>query len=454
MKVDFTRFYESINKKFWRFFEDKSRIRISYGGGGSSKSYTEFQEIIYKMLNEDGHNYLICRKVANTNKVSTYALFKQVATSMGVMPLFKENKSDMTYTVKETGYMAIFKGLDDIEKVKSITFPNGVLTDIVVEEASEITQKDFDQLNVRLRGNKPSHIPFQITLLLNPIDDRHWIKREFFDLKSYQKRLSVYNLHSTYLDNEFIDKDYRAVLEGYKDIDYEFYKVYCLGEWGSFGNVIFNNWEVRKCPYKEEDFDGLYNGMDFGSVHPSVIIKSGMKDGVLYSYAELCVVDKTNKEFINAAKEFNLLKANEYCIADSAEPSRIKEWVQHGFGVVPAKKGPDSVTRGIDFIKAHKWVIDPSCVRLIQEVQVYKWKEDKNGDPIEGKPVDIMDDGIKSVMYSLEPLSRMKGKPSVLSGTKTDQKKSLIKVKAEERKKLREAIKAKRKKEREESKKK
>lgn len=451
MKIDFSRFYEIVNEKFWDFIDDKSRIRISYGGAGSSKSFTTFQEIIYKLLAEDGHNYLICRKVANTNKTSTYALFKQVASSMGVLHFFKENKSDMTFTVKTSGYMAVFKGLDDIEKIKSLTFPNGVLTDIIIEESSEIDQKDFDQLNVRLRGQKPKNIPFQITMLLNPINEQHWIKKEFFDLQSYQKRMSVFTIHSTYLDNEFIDDDYKSVLEGYKDIDYEFYKVYCLGQWGRFGNVIFNNWKVEECPYKESDFDAIYNGLDFGYVHPQVIVKIGFKDGVMYTYDELCITEKTNKEFILLNKEYDILHKGESIICDSANPDKIKEWVQHGYGALSAKKGKGSPLRGIDFIKSQKWIIDPKCVRTIQEVQIYHRKEDKSGNILED-PIEIFDDAIKAHMYALEPLSKLRGKPSVLSGSKSDNKKDLIKVKADERKKLKQALKERRKRLREEKK--
>ena len=292
MDVDFTNFYGLLNEAFWDFFEDRSRIRISYGGGGSGKSVEAFQEAIYKLIAEPGHNYLISRKVAATNKTSTYALMIQLINDMGLNQIFKVNKTDMSITVKATGYMAVFKGLDDIEKIKSITFPKGILTDIIIEEASEISQKDFDQLNIRLRGK--AKVPLQITLLLNPISDKHWIKREFFDLRSYQKKSKVCILKTTYLDNKFIDEDYKAVLEGYKDIDYEFYKVYCLGEWGSYGNLIFNNWSIQKCPYREEDFDSVYNGMDFGFSHPQVIVRIGFKDGVMYTFDELCLFEKTN----------------------------------------------------------------------------------------------------------------------------------------------------------------
>jgi len=449
MKVDFRKFHLIMNEKFWDFFKNKSRIRILVGGAGSGKSYFEFQEIIYKMIAEPGHNYLICRKVANTNRISTYALFKQLIGDgeggLGVETLFNINKTEMSFTVRHNGNMAVLTGLDDIEKVKSITFPSGPLTDVVIEEASEITQGDFDQLNARLRGQAPQ--PFQITLMLNPISNKHWIKKEFFDKRSYQETTEVFIVHSTYLDNRFIDENYEAVLQGYKHTNYEFYRVYCLGEWGNFGSVIFDNYSLQRCFYKEEDFDAIYIGMDFGSTHPSVIEKIGFKDGKMWSYNELMVggeehkhyKNPTNMEFIQTNREYDILKPHELCRADSAEPSRIKEWQQQDYSVIPAKKGGDSVSRGIDFIRSQEWIIDPDkCPRLAQEVEIYELQKDKDGEPIENKPVDVFDDGIKACMYALEPLSRAQGKPGTISGTLSDQKKKLLDVKKEERKKLRE----------------
>ena len=444
MNVDFSNFKKFVNKKFYKFCLDKSFIRISYGGAGSGKSYTCFQDMIYKLIMEPGHNYLVCRKVANTNRTSTYPLTQQIVAALGLIKLFKENKSDMTFECKHNGNMIAFKGLDDIEKIKSITFKNGVLTDIVIEEASEITQADLNQLIVRLRGR--SRVPFQLTLLFNPISDQHWIKREFFDVRSYQKRYSVYVLKTTYKDNQFINKEYRETLEGLIDIDREYYRVYCLGEWGHYGNLIFSNWTSMPCPYREDDFDAIYNGIDFGFEHPSVIVKIGFKDGAMYSYNELCCEKKTNMEFIGINREYDILHKGEAARADSAEPARVKEWVQQGYGVLKADKGPDSVNRGIDFLKTQKWYIDPDkCPRLLQEVQVYHRKTDKNGNVDKKEsPVDIFDDAIKAHMYALEPLSRNQGKPGVLSGTISDQKKGLIEARAEQRRKMKAVIKERR----------
>jgi phage terminase large subunit len=447
MKIDFTNYYSLLNPIYWDMFESKKRCRIFLGGASSGKSYFVFQDVIYKILAEPGHNYLVCRKIAASSRISTYAQIKQTINELGLSKIFQDNKSDLSFTIKSTGHMIICKGLDDVEKIKSITFPTGVLTDIIIEEASEILQKDFDQLNIRLRGK--AKVPFQITLMLNPIIDTHWIKREFFDLKSYQKYMTVDIVHSTYLDNNFLDDDTKEILEGYKNVDPEFYKVYCLGQWGSYGNVIFNNWEFSEFTYEEKDFDSIYIGMDFGFNHPFVIEKVGFKDGSLYSYDELCLKEKTNIECIETNKEYDILKIGQKCVADSAEPARIKEWIQQGYGVVPAKKGKGSVSRGIDYLKSLKWIIDPNrCPRLAQEIQTYHYKKDKNDNKTDD-PVDVDDDSIKSIMYALESLSEMKGKPSILSGKLSPIKKQILEIKKAERKNMREVIKAQMKKKRE-----
>ena len=55
--------------------------------------------------------------------------------------LFKINRTEMTITCV-TGYQILFRGLDDAEKLKSIIPEKGVITDILVEEATETKRDD------------------------------------------------------------------------------------------------------------------------------------------------------------------------------------------------------------------------------------------------------------------------------------------------------------------------
>jgi phage terminase large subunit len=112
------------------------------------------------------------------------------------------------------------KGLDEPEKIKSI---EGI-TSIWIEEATELTEDDFDQLVLRVRGEKKNYVQF--ILSFNPIDENHWIKKRLVD----PGEATV--LHTTYKDNLFLDEDYIETLNSLKHTNSLYYQIYCLGEWG------------------------------------------------------------------------------------------------------------------------------------------------------------------------------------------------------------------------------
>ena len=127
-----------------------NRYLVFYGGAGSGKSYFIAQRYIVKLLECKTCNLLVVRAYANTNRISTYSLLKQVIGKWNLEKYFKCYDSEPKIRCTLNGNTVIFKGLDDSEKLKSVTFPKGELTDIWAEEASEITsEQDFNQLDVR-----------------------------------------------------------------------------------------------------------------------------------------------------------------------------------------------------------------------------------------------------------------------------------------------------------------
>lgn len=229
----------AFNPLFRPYLTDNThRYLILYGGAGSGKSVFAVQRFLYRLLTLPLCNILVVRAVAATNRDSTYALFRQVISKWGLSELFSCKDSDLRISCAN-GNSVIFKGLDDTEKLKSITFPKGELTDIWIEEASEILEEDFNQLDVRLRG-KGAHK--QMVLTFNPVSVLHWLKLRFFDRQDPRALV----LKSTYKDNQFLDEDYKRTLEGYKDTDPYYYSVYCLGEWGVLGQTIFDAQKVSE----------------------------------------------------------------------------------------------------------------------------------------------------------------------------------------------------------------
>ena len=217
--------------------DEKHRYLVLYGGAGSGKSVFAAQRLIVRMMKKKLCNVLVVRKVGDTNRTSTYALMRQVITRWGLHSLF--DVTNLRIRCKVTGNECIFKGLDDPEKIKSVTFAKGELTDIWVEEASEVEEADFNQLDIRLRGKG---IHGQITLTFNPVNILHWLKKRFFDVRDDR----AVTLKTTYNDNRFLDEDYKRTLESYKDSDPYYYEVYCLGQWGVLGKTIFDARRVNQ----------------------------------------------------------------------------------------------------------------------------------------------------------------------------------------------------------------
>ena len=181
-------------------------------------------------------NLLVTRQTADTNRKSTFALFKQVINKWNVGQLFKINESDMRIKCANGNEIA-FSGLDDTEKLKSITFSNGELTDVWVEEATETEEASINQLKVRMRGGTSKK---QMVLSFNPVDINHWIKKHFID-----SELATV-CFSTYRDNKFLTDEDKKALESFKYTDEYYYNVYCLGNWGILGNTIFAKEKVSE----------------------------------------------------------------------------------------------------------------------------------------------------------------------------------------------------------------
>lgn len=171
-----------INDAFADLQCDKwdSKFQILFGGSGSGKSVNKLgQQIPLDML-MGGRNYLICRQTGRSNTLSTFTEIQNGISELlseDQMKLVKINKSNMSITF-HNGHQILFVGLLDVEKIKSIRPKKGVITDIVIEEATEIQYDSFKLLLKRMRGI--CMYPKRMVLIFNPVSKGHWIYREFF----------------------------------------------------------------------------------------------------------------------------------------------------------------------------------------------------------------------------------------------------------------------------------
>ena len=399
MKIKVNVSKKVFNPVYLPYLESDTYTQIYYGGSSSGKSYFLAQRCIWDML-KGGHNYLIVRKVARTVRKSVYNEITKAISFFQVSKLFHENKSDLVIT-GPNGYQIMFAGLDDVEKVKSITPAKGVITDIWVEEATEADYGDIKQLQKRLRGR--ALVEKRIILSFNPVYQTHWIYQEYFkgrwdDSSQHYDSDLLSILKTTYRDNTFLTDADRRELENERDP--YFRDVYTNGNWGVLGKVIFKNWHVEDLAGKEETFDSFQNGLDFGYAEdPAALVRCHYDEraNTLYVLDARYFHGLTNDLL---AQEVMNLCGRDVVVCDSAEPKSIAELRQYGVTAIPAEKGKDSVNFGIQWLQKLNIVVNTNLPELVNELTVYKWDEDKDGNVLP-KPIDRDNHLIDAIRYAL-----------------------------------------------------
>lgn len=226
---------QTFNDKYLPLYDNNNRFKVLYGGSGSGKSEGAFRMMILHTVSRKQMNVLVLRKHQTSARKSVFPLLIKIINEYGLSNMFDIKDTRMEIINKMNGNTIICTGLDDGEKIKSITFKNGILTTIMMEEANEFLEDDFKQLNLRLRGQSIS--PFEIYVLFNPIiSKQHWIYRIFFE----NKKNNTFILHTTCDDNKYVDEGYKSELRELAKIDEIFYKVYYLGEFANLGTN--NTW--------------------------------------------------------------------------------------------------------------------------------------------------------------------------------------------------------------------
>ena len=381
------------NEVYRPYLDATHRTQIFFGGSASGKSVFLAQRCIEDLL-KGGRNYLICRAVQRTIRRSVYNELLKIIRAWGVTELFTVNKSEMIITCAN-GYQILFSGLDDVEKVKSITPERGVITDIWIEEATETSQDSVRQLYKRQRGE--SDKPKRMTMSFNPIMMSHWIYQEYFqnwnDDTVVKDTDDLLILKTTHVDNEFLADADRADLEN--ETDEYFYNVYTRGLWGVLGDVIFKNWRVEDL--SDRQLDSTHNGLDFGfASDPAAFVRSCYRGDTIYIMDEFVERGLTNDILADEVKK---MLGREYIKCDSAEPKSIAELRQYGINAMSSTKGKDSVVHGIQWLQQKEIVIDAKCVNTIQEFQQYQWKKDKDGNSIR-QPIDKNNHTIDAIRYA------------------------------------------------------
>ena len=381
---------------YWRF---KGRNRVCKGSRRSKKSTTTALWVITKMMEYPLSNTLVVRKTYRTLKDSCFTQLKWAIHQLQVDDWWECKESPLEMTYKPTGQKIFFRGLDDPLKVTSMTTEVGVLCWLWIEEAYEISsENDFDTLCESLLGDCPEGLFKQVTLTFNPWNERHWIKKRFFDNPDEDTLAMTTN----YLCNEWLSPSDKAVMDKMAITNPRRYRVAGLGEWGIVDGLVYENWKERAFSLDEVRECKSAFGLDFGYTNDPSAFFAGFLDVQkkrLYVWDEFYEKGMSNRAIHD--KIVGMGYAKEHLTADSAEPKSIDELRGLGLRVYPAEKGKDSVMNGIQWIQDLEIIIHPRCVNFLTEISNYTWDKDKLGNKI-NRPIDDFNHLMDAMRYALE----------------------------------------------------
>ena len=391
-------------RDFWNF---KGRYRVCKGSRASKKSKTTALWFVYNMMKYPGANLLVVRKVFRTLKDSCFTEIKWAINRLGVSDLWDVKESPLEITYRPTGQKIYFRGLDDPQKVTSITVENGSLCWAWIEEAYEITSEtDFNMLDESIRGQVEGGLFKQLTLTFNPWNEHHWMKKRFFDVADED----VYATTTNYMCNEWLDKADERMFEAMQKNNPRRYRVAGLGEWGIVEGLVFENWEEQSFDVDEiRKKQGIKSafGLDFGYTNDPTAMFCGLvniKEKTIHVFDELYKKGLSNEAIHKEVEQMGYVK--EKVCADAAEPKSIDRLRELGlYSIRAARKGKDSVNNGIDAIQDYKIIVHPRCVNFITEISNYTWAEDKFGNKI-NRPIDDFNHLMDAMRYAMEDIVR------------------------------------------------
>ena len=352
-----------------QLFDYNKRYEVYYGGAGSGKSVFIAQKLLLKAINNK-RKVLVIRKYGTTLRDSVFQLVIDTLKKWKIYEYCRINLSTYTITLPNESVF-LFKGLDDSEKIKSITD----ITDIWCEEATELSLDEYTQLDLRLRALVDD---LQIFCSFNPVSKAKKKKKKWFAPDSKYDISQTFILHTTYKDNRFLPPAYISALEDKINTNPSYYKIYVLGEFGTFEGLVITNWKI-------EEFDHMLlaqslehrSGIDFGFTDPSAIIDLlyDKANRTIYVFNEFYRSGCQYSDLVTAAINMNLTKCKIY--ADAAEPRGIQNLRSSGINIVPCVKGQDSVKAGIMFLQDHRIIVHPRCKNFITELENFSYIKSK-----------------------------------------------------------------------------
>ena len=398
---------QQVNKDFKSLFIEHPRYFILMGGRGAGRSTVASQFAIARLRDPEYFRCAIMRYVWSDIRESIYKEITDRVDENNLEDEIKINDSTMLLEYEKNSIKAVgFKKSSEGRKakLKSLASYNYV----IIEEADEVPEEDFMQLDDSLRTVKGN---ITIILLLNPPPKNHWIIKRWFDLdKSEKQGYFIPRLKNGLTDTMAICNDYHSNEKNIAPASIVQYEAYKDSKPDHYYNLIkgyvpetvigriYNFIEIDELP---ADARLRRRGLDYGYTNDPTGIVDVYSWNNSYIWDEICYrKGMSNKEIADVIK----LHEDVLTIADSAEPKSNDELLLYGVSVQPSQKGPGSVNQGIQYVQAQTIYYTKRSIHIKEEQENYAWMIDKKTGETINTPIDMWNHILDAGRYAMESL--------------------------------------------------
>jgi phage terminase large subunit len=325
-------------------------------------------------LNEENKVLSIVRKTLPSLKGSVLRDLKEILLNFGVYNSNDWHSVDGYYQLG-TNIIEWFS-CDDETKLR------GRKRDyLFLNEGTEISHDEYVQLALRTSG--------RITIDFNPSLWQSWL----YELEGQP---DVFYTITTYKDNPFLSQSLIDEIEKLKTTgDGNLWRVFGEGQRGNPTRAVFTHHQMYFELPPECKLIGY--GVDFGYNDPTTLISVHKKGNSIYCQELLYLRNTTIPDLIYKIKDLGINLSDDF-ICDSANPAGITELSRNGINAKAVKK--DTILAGIDMIKRSEFFIHTNSKNLLDELQTYSWKSDKNGNNLD-EPIDSSNHCLDAIRYVL-----------------------------------------------------
>lgn len=375
-------------EKLLFYITEKKRYKVSYGGRGSSKSWTAGRGLVLRAM-QSKIRILCTRQLQTSIKDSVHKLLCDTIYALKLEQYFDITRDTIRC---HNGSEFIFKGLQNqTNEIKSI---EGI--DICwVEEAQSVSEESWAILIPTIRKENS-----EIWITFNPDREEDATYQRFVINPPPDSIVQLVN----YYDNPWFPEVLRKEMEYDKQVDYAKYEHVWLGKTvlNTEAQIYHNKFELKEFVTPENVT--FYYGADWGFANdPTALVRCFIQDQCLYIDYESGGI---GVEFEELPALFEKVpESRKWEIrADCARPETISYMSRQGFRTVACPKWKGSVEDGIEYIRSFRRIyVHPRCKHTYEEFKFYSYKVDKNTGDILPVVLDKDNHYMDALRYALNP---------------------------------------------------